>query len=205
LAIVSLNESSKAKMRNKIKWTDIATLILTGVIAWAAIAAAVAAICSAWIFQGQLTAARQQIKVDQRAWLSVDVGEETGTFAVRMHNTGKTPALNVTYAVSISGGNLGVIPEVEDILKKANSSTGPPGTIKDHLPTGYVIAPNKSEIASNYGGKFSQAFELSAERAYIQGRITYDDVFGLKHETLFCYWYASPNAFPMCNDHNKMN
>jgi hypothetical protein len=56
-----------------------------------AIAGIVAAI---YFFQWQ--AQIRAMKIDERAWVSVDVGEKTGTFSVTMHNTGKTPALNVT-------------------------------------------------------------------------------------------------------------
>lgn len=171
--------------------------------------------------KNSVEAIQNQMRLDQRAWVTVDVGEKAGNFSVNMHNTGRTPALNVTYTVGFTPGKLGVIPDVEGDLKKSNSSTPMPlpknlppdmldrlkkeGVIRERPPTGFVIAPDKSEIASYYGTKFSQVIGSDAQRIYIQGRITYDDVFGHKHETFFCYWYAAPNAYPMCRDHNKMD
>jgi hypothetical protein len=79
------------------------------------------------------------------------------------------------------------------------------GYIRDHPPTGYVIAPGATQIASDYQGKFTQIFRIEGDRVYVQGRVTYDDVFGHAHETIFCYWFAPPSDFVMCNDHNRMN
>jgi len=80
---------------------------------------------------------------------------------------------------------------------------------------GFVIAPNETQIASDYQGKFLQLFRMNGERVYVQGRITYADVFGKNYQTLFCYWAelpqapivgpAPPSDFVMCNDHNKMD
>jgi hypothetical protein len=42
-------------------------------------------------------------------------------------------------------------------------------------------------------------------RLYIQGKFTYEDIFGKSHESRFCYWYAAQDEFPMCSDHNYMN
>lgn len=163
-------------------------------------------------------AIQNQIRLDQRAWVTVDVGEKTGNFAVSMRNTGKSPALNVTYTAAFSGGKHSGPPDVD---LSSNSSSPLPlpanaprefvetlkkeGFVKDHPPTGYVIAPGATQIASDYQGKFAQIFAISGDRVYIQGRVTYDDIFGKSHETIFCYWYAPPSDFVMCNDHNKMN
>ena len=89
---------------------------------------------------------------------------------------------------------------IEDLRKE--------GLIRDQPPTGYVVAPGDSQITSDYQGKFTQIFRFEdgpMTRAYIQGRVTYDDIFGAHHETTYCYWFAPPSDFVMCNDHNKMN
>jgi len=155
--------------------------------------------------------------LSERAWLSVSVGEQTGNFAIAMRNTGKSPALNVAYLATFKAGKRGVIPDA-DLRINPEAPTIPPdapkemldilrkeGYIKEHAPTGFVIAPGDIQIASSYGGKFSQIFSLTGDRTYIQGRITYDDIFGKAHETVFCYWFEQPSTFVMCNDHNKMN
>jgi hypothetical protein len=159
-----------------------------------------------------------QIEANERAWVTVSVGEQTGNFAVAMRNTGRSPAINVTQVTAFSGGSRMKPPDVD---LSQNSSTpislpknAPPefverlkkeGYIRDHPPTGYVIAPGDSQISSDYQGKFAQIFRMNADRAYIEGKVTYDDIFGKHHETQFCYWFAPPSDFVMCNDHNKMD
>lgn len=165
-----------------------------------------------------LQLSKELSREDRRAWVSAEVGENAGKFFIAMRNTGKTPAVNVTYVSAFTPGKLGVVPEVD---LSSNSSTPiltnnlPPqimeelrkqGLIPDHPPTGFTIAPGKSEIASYFGGEFNQVFAFPAEtRVYIQGRFTYEDIFGQGHETRWCYWYASPTEFPACRDHNYMN
>jgi len=159
-----------------------------------------------------------QMDLDQRAWVTVDVGERTGNFSVAMKNTGRSPALNVTAVTAFSGGKPSGPPEIDLSRNSSSPIQLPPnvpqeikeklreeGWIKDHPPTGYVIAPGDTQIASDYQGKFSQIFSIHADRAYVQGRVTYDDIFGKHHETTFCYWFAPPSDFVMCNDHNNMN
>jgi hypothetical protein len=163
-------------------------------------------------------AIQDQIRLDQRAWVTVDVGEKTGTFAVAMRNTGRTPAINATAVTAFSGGNRMGPPDVDLSRNSSSAIAVPPnapkeflerlrkeGYVRDKPPTGYVIAPGATQVSSDYQGKFTQIFSIGGDRAYIQGRVTYDDVFGKAHETTFCYWFVPPSDFVMCNDHNKMN
>jgi len=69
--------------------------------------------------------AQRQTWQEQRAWVSVDVGAPDGNFSVAMHNTGKPPAVHVTYSVGFTPGSLGVIPDLESDLRKNNSSNLP--------------------------------------------------------------------------------
>jgi hypothetical protein len=163
-------------------------------------------------------AVQLQMRLDQRAWVTVDVGEKTGNFAVTMKNAGKSPAINVTEVTAFAGGKRMGPPDVDLSENSSSSIPLPPnapkefletlkkeGYIRDHPPTGYVIAPGATQIASDYQGKFTQIFRIEGDRVYVQGRVTYDDVFGHAHETIFCYWFAPPSDFVMCNDHNRMN
>jgi hypothetical protein len=168
-----------------------------------------------------VSTARDQIRRDQRAWITVEVGETTGDFAIQLRNTGRTPAVHVAQIASFALGTGMKIPDVD--LSKTSSSPIPipknlppqmmdalkrEGFIRKHPPSGYVVAPGDSQIASAYHGKFAQIFTVSADpraRNYIQGRVTYDDVFKGHHETIYCFWYSPPSDFVMCNDHNKMD
>lgn len=168
--------------------------------------------------KNSVEAIQLQMRLDQRAWVTVDVGEKTGNFAVTMKNTGKSPAINVTEVTAFGSGKRMGPPDV-DLSENSSSPIPLPtnapkelverlkkeGYIKDHPPTGYVIAPGAVQIASDYQGKFTQIFRIEGDRIYVQGKVTYDDVFGHAHETIFCYWFAPPSDFVMCNDHNKMN
>jgi cell division protein FtsL len=168
-----------------------------------------------------LDATIKSAQLDERAWITVEVGEKTGNFAVAMRNTGKTPAINATQVAVFSAGKGVIVPEVDLTQNSSTPIPLPPnpspevldylrknGFIRDHPPTGYVIAPGDSQIASDYQGKFQQIYrgpDDPRDRTYIQGRVTYDDIFGNQHETIYCFWFAAPSDFVMCNDHNKMN
>lgn len=168
--------------------------------------------------KNSVEAVQLQLRLDQRAWVTVDVSEKTGNFAVTMKNTGKSPAINVTMVTAFAGGKRMGPPDV-DLSRNFSSPIELPqnapkefldtlkkeGYIRDRPPTGYVIAPGATQIASDYQGKFTQIFAIGGDRTYVQGRVTYQDVFGGSHETTFCYWFAPPSDFVMCNDHNGMN
>jgi len=93
-------------------------------------------------------------------------------------------------------------PEIIEQMKKE-------GLLPEHpeIPrAGYIVAPGKSEKVSAYLREFDKVFmPLQDLKLYIQGRFTYEDIFGGKHETRFCYWFAAADDFPMCTDNNYMN
>jgi hypothetical protein len=84
--------------REKPKWTDICTALLT-------LFVAVAAFGSAWIFQEQLTEARKARIAEERAWIdpeSMVLGSalENGLpvkYQIRIVNPGKEPAIGVVW------------------------------------------------------------------------------------------------------------
>jgi hypothetical protein len=181
-------------VREKPKWTDIVTVIVTCVIAFAAL-------YSAWLFQGQLMQSTDFFRTDERAWLSVEVGEKNGKFGVVMKNTGKTPALNILYFASFVGGPRGVLPQISA-----------PNTQELHH---FLVAPGDVQTADNFELNYLQAFNLGGDRNYVQGDISYDDIFGKTHHTVYCYWTEPPpvrqpgvfpsSTFTMCGEHNKMD
>jgi hypothetical protein len=141
-------------------------------------------------------------RLDQRAWVSIEVGERNGTFSVAMKNTGKTPALNVIYDAQFRGGGRGQIPEVL-----------PPDPQRNLLR--FLIPPGEAQTASVYEMNYLHAFNLGGDRNYVQGDIVYDDVFGKTHHTIYCYWTEPPpirqpgvfppSVFTICGTHNKMD
>jgi hypothetical protein len=161
----------------------------------------------------------ETLKIDQRAWVSAEVGDKSGHFFIGIHNNGKTPALKVFYVAAFTPGNLGAVPPINfsndpeypvftgnlppDVVERLKKD----GVIPDRPQTGLVVAPSKTEIASFFGSPINQIIGIPPDnkRMYILGRFRYEDVFGRKHETRFCYWVASPTDFPMCLDRNYMD
>jgi hypothetical protein len=141
-------------------------------------------------------------RLDQRAWVSVDVGERNGIFSVAMKNIGKTPALNAVYFAQFSGGGRGQIPEIK-----------PPDTPRNLLR--FLIAPGEARTASDWEGNYLSIFNLGGDRNYVQGDIVYEDIFGNTHHTVYCYWTEPPpirqpgvfpsSVFTLCGEHNKMD
>jgi hypothetical protein len=223
----NLMEGQLEEMKGGGSQTDRLIILNTGQMANAAKTAS-AARDQAIAAQSSVEAMQNQMHLDQRAWVSVDVGEKAGNFSVSMHNTGKTPALKVIYLANFTPGKRGIFPDVDlrqNPISQILSPNAPKelvdrlkrtGYIKETSETGFIIAPNASQIGSDYQGKFLQIFRFEGERIYVQGRITYQDVFGKTHQTIYCYWaelpqnplppgIIPPTDFVMCHDHNLMD
>ncbi len=90
--------------REKPKWTDIAIVALT-------ILVALTALGSAWIFQGQLTEAHKARIAEERAWIApvsmiLESALENGLpvrYQIRIVNPGKEPALGVVWKATPIG------------------------------------------------------------------------------------------------------
>jgi hypothetical protein len=173
---------------------DIFTLLLAAVAAGAAIA-------SAWIFEGQLTAMQDQLavmKADQRPWVGLEKFEPSSApngqgfeFAAIVKNSGKTAATNV-HGSFITGffGN--------DVLAAVPKDCGDKCSVGLLLPDGILkwrLAISTSDvqktIANNEG-----AF-------YALGRIDYEDNEN-KYWTTICWYYdrdlQSLAAWSNCNE-----
>jgi hypothetical protein len=189
--------------REKAKWTDVATVILTAIIAGAALV-------SAWIFNGQLTeggkqtaAVERQMRQDQRAWVYIENSVFTGwkeNIPVIVHfnlvNRGKTPAKQI---------------KANFILEKLSADTIPTFTYEGRprfapqtgiLVPGFVD-PKPFEVQSaRWGsdsmGQVTQPWllsktdveELNHGRAWVvlYGEIRYNDIFGTPHWIKLCEW-----------------
>lgn len=162
--------SDETGPRMKAKWTDGATVILTFLIA-------VAALWSAWIFQGQLSEARRATDVQARPWISVEdvsisggedliVGEKVimTTVAVAIKNIGHSPATHVAVRVQLSAFGSGSFEDVvrgvcQNAVGDTNTAFGQ--TIfqdKTGTPINYPIVLPPSETARYWkqgGGVFS--------------------------------------------------
>jgi hypothetical protein len=191
--------------RIRSKWTDVATVTLTAVIAafagW-----------SIYVFDGQLqemhkatVIADRNFRIDERAWIGFTLAGDHITFTLgkpflvptEILNTGKTPARDVE-------GNVAV-----RIVEKDASIdfSYAPGHANYRIHGGTLFP----------GGKIIESFEgiqHGAENAepiiitkplgqkimnaqsfvIIHGRITYQDEFGTEHWTTFCRNVTDPSA-----------
>jgi hypothetical protein len=187
--------------REKSKWTDIGTLVLTCAIA-------AAAIYSAWVFQGQLTEARKAVtltvdsfRMDERAWVEIEPIKPvlfspanqqfsaTYTCNIFPKNVGKTPALDVearaTDVMSVDGWDKtteGVF-KAQDMLYSAM----PPEAFHSRIPR--VLAPNT--VSPVPFRLTCQAPGQHGDIHYLIGKINYCDKFNVKHWLRFCFYVVN--------------
>jgi hypothetical protein len=186
--------------------------LATIVIALATAVAAGVGLATYFVLGGQLAEMKTQRRLDQRAWIGVEAMDPIPSIptigskfevAIRIRNSGKTPARNL-----ISVGR-------DDTMR---ISDAPPfsydGIEKDNAGT---IAPNAiatipiKPMRDNTTGKeyiFSMSnislLLLQQTRIYVSGLITYDDIFRRPHWTTYCAWLSVPfnGQFNRCETHN---
>jgi hypothetical protein len=206
--------------REKSRRAEIATVILTVFIAGAAI-------YSGWVFQGQLTVARDQAKdattfykTDERAWISITATGQMLTVgspiavAMTIKNIGKTPARKYT-------GN--VIAELLDgpTLPEFVYHKPIPGKEKGRV-VGYIeqpfLLPNAEARSNVTVGKRLPNGQIEMivltqpvlneiytgkKTLFVHGIANYDDLFGISHWVRFCFYYQ-PTITPDAGNHMQV-
>lgn len=160
---------------------------------WLVILSAVAAVfagCSAWIFEGQLQEMHTASVLDQRAWVGAiqDNPPVGGILPIRICNTGKTPALEVSSAAS------GAIVYDRQYIEKPPSDSLD-GTIQINKG---LMMPGANQFIN------SMISDVQPNQVIeIRGTISYSDIFGKKHWTRFCFAALGPgNRFRFCTHGN---
>jgi hypothetical protein len=198
--------------REKAKWTDIAMVVLTLLVA-------VAAFVSALIFQGQLSesrkatvAATQNFMLDERAWVEIEPikpvliansSPDRAMFFCNIYpkNVGKTAATDIVVrALSLTsseafGNSDEQIRNTQDKMllnKFTEMGTEQPVVVPDN-PVSKVLGPGATAAAPFRLGcsepaTFKSGFQM---REYIVGRIDYSDQFRIKHWLKFCYFVVN--------------
>jgi hypothetical protein len=197
--------------RDKAKWTEGATVILTVFIA-------AAAIYSAWVFQDQLKDARksarwtaESFRLDERAWVEIEqirpvLFAKAGPrsvfkYEVYPRNVGKTVARDIVMKAQVvgSGEKLGtdegmIKSDQEKYLlnKFTEMSTGNP-VIVPASPIPQVLAPNTTApIPYLLHGQEPQIFNNgTAYYDYLIGRIDYVDQFSVPHWMKFRFFVVN--------------
>ncbi|HEY4380364.1 MAG TPA: hypothetical protein VGN01_08455 [Acidobacteriaceae bacterium] len=184
-------------------------------------------------YQYRITGRQLEVMhIDQRAWMSTTIkpvteGKDTWpalpkegeVLAVYTHieNTGKTPALQIHYVVSMEEFRNGIPPDLSDTgTNHFEGTTGItfPNRSQDirtasfhttgNPPPGSQVYPIPDKLTKQ------DVDDLMEGRAYLAvfGRIDYRDVFGISHWTTFCHWKAySAGTFSArdCTAHNGVD
>jgi hypothetical protein len=152
-----------------------------------------------------VTLARENVHLDQRAWLAafdiVGTPQVNKPYIVTvwMRNTGKTWATNVQTAIGAQIIDKAQQPNFNDIkeIKPPDISSG-------------IVAPNMpfnmTYQASKEGTVVTEddlaLFNSRAVIIYIYGRIIYKDIFHCGHWTNFCFFYNGGTNYAACNQFN---
>jgi hypothetical protein len=170
--------------------------------------------------QDNVAAIRQQMRVDERAWMNVGVGlaplidGQPIFMPVRLVDSGKTPAIKAKGTVIVNLLNTGTDP---DFSFKAghpryNFDVGfiapnQPQTIQwavlpEYLPVSDVLVQTLTTPAIRQGMSDGSMYIV------VHGKITYTDIFGGRHWMTFCA--LAENAKPSgtgsekCASYNKL-
>jgi len=199
--------------RTKSKWTDIATVILTLLIA-------IAAFWSARIFQRQLNEARratnitsESFRTDERAWVEIEPIKPTlfsprtdkigaaFKYEIYIRNIGKTVARDIQLRATRQGSQASIVMGdsaealnwEQDKLLLGKVPTASDIPINNPVPK--VLAPNTSSaVPLILNGQEPQYFPTSQWVSYLIGRVDYTDAFGVNHWMKFCFFVANPRG-----------
>lgn len=164
-----------------------------------------------------IQATQDAMRLDQRAWVDGTVTETPQGFVIRFRNTGKTPAIKVSPPQYVFAADKDAPIPIEDMRRNVVPSTLPPN-VKEEVEKelrkheGYVLAPlsfHDFTLPISLGSSRSaQPVPGQGHRKpnFIQGYITYIDVFKQVHETWFCYeqmWQGG--EVQLCDSQNGMN
>lgn len=152
--------------------------------------------------------AENAFRADQRAWIGISAvnGEPTANEIWKINivyrNSGRTPARNLR-------GHT-----VFDPIKRGDephfSYAGKPGFKGGMMtPSGdysVTLIPTRDK-STGKPVKMTQPIldemTAGAEKDFVHGEITYDDVFGCRHWMTFCYfWNVDMSVFSACTPHN---
>jgi len=153
-------------------------------------------------------------RLDKRAWVGLNKFaspslDDGGTkkyikegsrpvFRVFITNFGKTPARNMQNLIDgralLKGAPFEPDYRLEGTVSNSVLSPGAEGIMDTNPPPHPLTA------------KQVEAFTTGEQVLYVYGKITYDDIFDVKHETTFCGYLASDLAsFITCSTYNNAN
>lgn len=168
-----------------------------------------------------VNASRDQMRLDQRAWIGTsdinpgEFSEKTGfPVAVSFLNSGKTPATHIHVSVKYLISPTPLRGPSADLIKSlsyfSSSDIAPQGKLVQGF--GWVFAAGKTyapeEISGNQGieAHYKQISDGSVSLYYF-GTIRYDDIFGRHWNTNYCIFLADPQKkmFAYCDEFNDIH
>ena len=154
--------------------------------------------------------ARQQMRESLRAyvtvntvnWVQATTAQERAPHIIsevgaKFENSGGTPAFRIDANVSYTfqPGPLSKYFQYIETLGGEEPNPRGHGVMPPHVPSDYVVGlePVESLNAVMHG----------ETKLYVFGHVSYDDIFGDRHTTTFCFEHHYPeNVFTLCSYHN---
>ena len=139
-----------------------------------------------------LDASIESSRTDLRAWVgvvgvvAVQQGQNT-RFDVTYANTGKTPAIITFQQASLYPSKAYPLPNEFDQQIKLDKSQISRGMLFSNA-TGTMMQTVTPEMLKGFFGDYT-----GVKYIFLDGVIEYEDVFGKKHHTAFCYFHSSHN------------
>jgi hypothetical protein len=153
-------------------------------------------------FDKSIGSARDQLRLDQRAWLGVDAisGEPKEKarweITVGIKNTGKTPAKEVSFLNSFVALDKGkkLTFDYSSVQGEASKAMLPPGSVYGAHP------PTPKSPLTDMDIKNLKEESITV---YIYGKGTYSDVFSCRHWITYCsHMLPDTKSWATCNEHN---
>lgn len=149
------------------------------------------------------------LKTEQRAWLGIEGFEDIQLVigkpvkvAVRMKNFGSSPALHaeITQILRVT------LPEItaSDLIHLAQVEVGDGGSRSVFMPgaSSRVICASEDSLTTAEAVRIVHGERLLR----VAGSAFYDDIFGDRHTTTFCYWYGpKQQGYNASHDGNMAN
>lgn len=169
--------------------------------------------------QDGVDAIRKQMRQDQRAWIKITSNDPMGTGGgypvvtpVHIINTGKTPALNYVLESLIK-----ILPiKQEPVFDYSQGDHGRnnggilyPADTRDMEASTYAkdawTKPQPEKLALSRTDY--ERFLAGKNYIIVYARVTYWDIFGVKHWTHFCNWstYAPRTPATKCSEYNRVD
>lgn len=155
------------------------------------------------ILWGQFNVSKSQLIYSQRAWVTAEdvslsklkVGEPT-TAEVKFVNSGSSPALQV---VALSG--LAITSTPISVPNRVSQN--------DNVESRGVLAPKTFFFSELKSGEHTtqtiQAINAEKIKMYVWGIVEYDDIFGVRHGTKFCFVnYRGGITLAACDNNNDI-